>query len=200
MSSAWAHTNDCAAAEAAAETAQDEAETGGMEPEPQRQEEGIVPEVAVQQAHEQQWRETRYGRWQQEQQSEPGLGVALLRLALASLMHPRLAEDAPEGVSWLPTDVVGAVGEVASRVVGFCGVLAGHTGMVISAGFSPDGTNLVSASVDQTVRVWDVATGECVQTLQGHTDYVRSAGFSPDGTKLVSASGDKTLWLWRVVR
>ena len=83
-----------------------------MEPEPQPQEEGIPPELAVQQAQEQQWRQTRYGRWQHEQHSEPGaLGLALLRLALASVMHPRLAEDAPEGVSWLPTDVVGAVGD-----------------------------------------------------------------------------------------
>ena len=90
-----------------------------MEPEPQPQEEGIPPEVAVLQAQEQQWRETRYGRWQHEQHSEPGtLGLALLRLALASVMHPRLAEDAPEGVSCLPTDVVGAVGEAVSRVVG----------------------------------------------------------------------------------
>ena len=166
-----------------------------MEPRPQPQEEGIQLEVAVQQVHEQQWRDTRYGRWQQEQHSEPGLGLALLRLALASLMHPRLAEDAPEGVSCLPTDVVGAVGEVASRVVGFCGVLVGHSASVISAGFSPDGTNLVSVSDDKTVRVWDVATGECVQTLQGHTGKVTSVGFSSDGTKLVSVSGDKTVRL-----
>ena len=63
-----------------------------MEPEPQSQEEGIPPEVAVQQAQEQQWRETRYGRWQQEQHSEPSLGLALLWLALASVMHARLAD------------------------------------------------------------------------------------------------------------
>ena len=171
-----------------------------MEPEPQPQEEGIPPEVAVQQAQEQQWRETRYGRWQQEQHSEPpGLGLALLRLALASVMHPRLAEDAPEEVSCLPTDVVGAVGEAVSRAVGFCGVLVGHNAVVWSAGFSPDGTKVVSASDNETLRLWNVATGECEQTLAGHSSAVRSAGFSPDGTKLASASVDKTLRLWRIV-
>jgi WD40 repeat protein len=169
-----------------------------MEPEPQPQDEGVPPEVAVQQAQEQQWRETRYGRWQQEQQCEPGLGVALLRLALASLMHPRLAENAPEGVSCLPADVVGVVGEVVSRVVGFCGVLMGHSYFVLSAGFSPDGTKLVSASKDKTLRLWNVATGECEQTLAGHSSAVNSAGFSPDGTKLVSASNDTTLRMWDV--
>ena len=170
-----------------------------MEPEPQPQEEGTPPEVAAQQGQEQEWRETRYGRWQQEQHSEPGLGQALLRLALASLMHPRLAEDAPEGVTCLPTDVVGAVGEVVSRVVGFCGVLVGHGSTVWSAGFSPDGTKVVSGSSDKTLRLWNVATGECEQTLAGHSAGVSSAGFSPDGTKVVSASYDETLRLWRVV-
>ena len=57
---------------------------------------------------------------------------------------------------------------------------------------------LVSASADKTLRLWNVATGECEQTLAGHSETVWSAGFSPDGTKVVSASADKTLRLWNV--
>ena len=71
--------------------------------------------------------------------------------------------------------------------------MEGHSEWVYSAQFSPDGTNIVSASWDKTVRVWSVATGECVQTLEGHSDGVFSAQFSPDGTNIVSASGDKTV-------
>ena len=56
----------------------DEVDASGMELAPQPQEEGIPPDMAVQRTQEQQWRETRYGRWQQEQHSKPGLGLALL--------------------------------------------------------------------------------------------------------------------------
>ena len=37
----------------------------------------------------------------------------------------------------------------------------------------PDGRRVVSASYDNTLKVWDVATGECVATLKGHLDGVR---------------------------
>ena len=37
----------------------------------------------------------------------------------------------------------------------------------------PDGRRVVSASCDNTLKVWDVATGECVATLEGHSGIVR---------------------------
>jgi WD40 repeat protein len=62
--------------------------------------------------------------------------------------------------------------------------------------FSPDGKQVVSGSGDETVRLWDAATGAALQTLEGHTDYVRSVAFSPDGKQVVSGSDDETVRLW----
>jgi len=57
---------------------------------------------------------------------------------------------------------------------------------------------LASASDDKTVRLWDVETSTCLQTLQGHSDWVRAVAFSPDGVTLASASDDETVRLWDV--
>ena len=74
--------------------------------------------------------------------------------------------------------------------------LTGHTNSVCSASYSPDGTKIVSASYDETIKIWDANTGSCLQTLTGHTDAVCSASYSPDGRKIVSASKDKTIKIW----
>jgi WD40 repeat protein len=47
--------------------------------------------------------------------------------------------------------------------------------------FSPDGLSIVSGSWNETVRVWDVSTGEAKAKLEGHGDQVTSVSFSPDG-------------------
>ncbi len=61
---------------------------------------------------------------------------------------------------------------------------------------SPDGTWIVSASEDKTLKVWDAATGSELRTLVGHTDTVTACAVSPDGTWIVSASEDYTLMVW----
>jgi WD40 repeat protein len=55
----------------------------------------------------------------------------------------------------------------------------------------------VSASDDNTVRIWDAKTGQQVgNPLVGHTYSVYSASFSPDGKYIVSASYDKIVRIW----
>ena len=52
----------------------------------------------------------------------------------------------------------------------------------------PDGTRIVTASLDSTGRLWDAATGKPIgESLGGHESYVLGAAFSPDGKRVVTA-------------
>ena len=62
--------------------------------------------------------------------------------------------------------------------------------------FSYDSTRLASASLDKTVKVWDAASGTCLQTLEGYSNWVYSVAFSRDSTRLASASVNKTIKIW----
>ena len=59
-----------------------------------------------------------------------------------------------------------------------------------------DGTRIVTASSDNTARVWDSTSGKTLYTLKGHTSDVNHAAFSPDGTRTVTASSDNTALVW----
>jgi ribosome assembly protein 4 len=74
--------------------------------------------------------------------------------------------------------------------------LAGHTEAILSVAFSPDGSQLATASGDTTVRVWDMNTETPRFTLRGHTNWVQIVAWSPDGRLLASGSMDKSVRLW----
>ena len=74
--------------------------------------------------------------------------------------------------------------------------LEGHTDIVWSVAFRPNGVMLASGSWDGTVRLWNVNTGRLLHTLTEHTNEVMSVTFSPDGQTLASASWDGTIRLW----
>ena len=76
--------------------------------------------------------------------------------------------------------------------------LIGHASAVWSAVFSRDGTRIVTASANDTARVWDAASGRSLAVLRGHTSAVWSAAFSPDGARIVTASADDTARVWDV--
>jgi WD40 domain-containing protein len=92
-------------------------------------------------------------------------------------------------------------------------IFKGHKGSIRSVAISPDGKLLASGSsvaisskgyrlasegTDTNVKLWDVATGECLKTLDWHWQGVVMVAFSPDGKTLVSAAMVDPLALWDV--
>ncbi|WP_392531478.1 WD40 repeat domain-containing protein [Nostoc sp. C117] len=76
--------------------------------------------------------------------------------------------------------------------------LMGHSHIVGSLAISADGKLLVSGSWDQTIKIWQLETGELLHTLKGHRDRVYAIALSPDAQIIASGSADKTIKLWHL--
>ncbi|NEO88377.1 MAG: hypothetical protein F6J87_29730, partial [Spirulina sp. SIO3F2] len=75
--------------------------------------------------------------------------------------------------------------------------LAGHQGTIRSVRFSPDGDRLVSASSDETVRLWS-REGELLAVLDDHTGPANAAVFHPQDQTLITAGSDR-LQFWSTI-
>ena len=76
--------------------------------------------------------------------------------------------------------------------------IKGHSDWVNSVAISPDGQTIVSGNLDNTIKVWNLDTGELLHTLEGHSNSVNSVAISPDGRTIVSGSEDETVKVWQV--
>jgi WD40 repeat protein len=90
-------------------------------------------------------------------------------------------------------------------------VFRGHGSSILAARFSPDGRMVVTGSgegiwgegttldlenADNTVRLWDVATGDELRRFVGHEDAVRGVDFSANGSRILTNGRDSTIRLW----
>jgi len=74
--------------------------------------------------------------------------------------------------------------------------LKGHKDRVTAVAATPDGTRIVSASFDGTLKVWNLQTGELLRTLEGHTSHINAVVVTPDGVCAISGSWDNTIGMW----
>jgi WD40 repeat protein len=69
---------------------------------------------------------------------------------------------------------------------------------VMTVSFSSEGNRLAGGRRDGLIQLWDVATGQLLQTFRGHVDAISSVTFSPDGFTIASTGKDATARLWDV--
>jgi len=74
--------------------------------------------------------------------------------------------------------------------------LAGHTAAVNALAFSPDGSRILTGSVDRTVRLWEANTGKELRKIEAHAGYVKAVQFTADGLTAASVGYDHVNRLW----
>ena len=120
---------------------------------------------------------------------------ALGGCAIESLaFHPQGRLLAIGGIDWLATG--GSDGGVSLWDIDERCEAQSFDGGSKAVAFDPTGRRLASASLERSIWLWDVETGQLVQELTGHEDTVTCLAYSRDGRWLASGGDDRTVSLW----
>jgi len=118
--------------------------------------------------------------------------------ALPSLLYNRLMINrlGAADIERLVPDLHPPVRLVHPVDIGASRIFRGHRAGLTACAISPDGARILSASLDETLREWDRATGRELRQFVGHYGPVYACAYSADGARVLSAAGDKTLREW----
>ncbi|WP_026100500.1 serine/threonine-protein kinase [Fortiea contorta] len=86
---------------------------------------------------------------------------------------------------------------IALGNVSLAKTLKGGKNSILSVAISPDG-KMIASNSDRTIKLWNLATGEEISTLNGHSLRVNVVSITPDGKTLVSGSDDNTIKVWNL--
>jgi WD40 repeat protein len=128
---------------------------------------------------------------------ETGSGSRLARLR--GPVPPIRAAALSVGGQWLAVCTEREnIAYLIERATGRTRRLAGHRDFISGLAFSPDNTLLATGSVDASIKLWDVAKAEEMQTLRGHAEEATDVAFSPDGRTLASIGVHDCVKFWHV--
>lgn len=74
----------------------------------------------------------------------------------------------------------------------------GHSSWITSVAISPSRQTIISGSLDDTIRIWNLQTGEQIQILKGHLKAVNTLAITADGQTLISGGDDRNIRIWNL--
>jgi len=130
--------------------------------------------------------------------------ILILVSLWSSVLHAQQAPSLPRDLNYLVTHKAFAFDPPTGTRADLSGIarddtleairtFSGHEGAVNTVGFSPDGTRIITGSEDQTVREWDIDTGEGHAPFEGHGGAVQAAFYAPDGAIWSAATDSKVI-------